>query len=59
MTITYTLAPNPKWYVADLTGKPLGAGYLQAFESQNPSVQKIVYQDPEGTIPWPTTVIGG
>lgn len=59
MTITYSLEPIPKWYIADITGKPLGGGYIQCFQSLNHSVQKIVYEDQAGLNPWPVTVIGG
>ena len=57
MAITYGLAPNPKWYIADLTGKPLGGGYMATFSSLNKSVDKIVFQDPAGAFPWPYVVI--
>lgn len=59
VTITYSLEPNPKWYFANLVGVPLGAGYIQVFESLNHSVQKLVYEDDLGATPWPTVVIGG
>ena len=57
MSITYSLAPNPKWYFADLTGKPLGSGYLAAFRALNPTQIKLIYQDIGGLFPWPTTII--
>lgn len=52
MALSYELAPIPKWYFADLTGKPLGAGYMLAFSSLNHAVQKLVYTDATGTTPW-------
>lgn len=57
MAKTYSLAPNPKWYFADLTGKPLGSGYLAAFRTLNPSQMKLIFQDIGGLFPWPTNVI--
>ena len=57
MALTYLLAPMPKWYIADLTGKPLGGGSMYTFSSENPTVQKFVYQDPAGNFPWPDPVL--
>lgn len=57
MTITYTLAPNPKWYIADLVGRPLGGGYLATFRSLPPQQIKLVYEDPAGVFPWPYVII--
>lgn len=53
MTISYQLAPIPKWYIADLTGKPLGGGYMATYNSANKTVLQVVYQDPGGNFPWP------
>src|ERR1700691_5647248 len=58
-TFLYELAPIPKWYVADLTGKPLGAGYMQAFRNEDHSTTKLVYQDASGLLPWPTVSKSG
>ena len=57
MTITYSLAPNPKWYIADLVGRPLGAGKMYTYSSLNKTVQKFVFQDPAGSIPWPDPIL--
>jgi len=57
MTISYSLAPNPKWYIADLTGLPLGGGYLATFRSLDPQQIKLVYEDPDGNFPWPYVTI--
>lgn len=56
MTISYVLAPIPKWYFADNTGKPLAGGTMEVKSSLNPSLDKLVYQDPNGTIPYPEPV---
>lgn len=53
MTISYELAPNPKWYIADLTGLPLGGGYLATYSNLNNTVIKVVYQDAGGLNAWP------
>jgi hypothetical protein len=64
MTATYTLAPNPIWYIADKYGRPLGAnpfankriplggGYLVTLSSLNPQNIKLVYTDQAGQYPW-------
>lgn len=57
MAISYLLAFNPKWYFADLTGKPLGAGYIAFFDSLNKTQQKLIFEDPAGAFPWPTSTI--
>lgn len=56
-TISYQLTPIPKWYIADLSGKPLGAGYLRTLRNDNHTVNKPVYQNQAGSIPWPTVQI--
>lgn len=57
MTITYSLAPMPKWYIADLTGRPLGAGKMYTYTSLDKTVQKFVYQDAAGAFPWPDPIL--
>lgn len=57
MSISYNLAPNPKWYISDLSGRPLGGGYMATFRSLNPSQIKLVYQDQAGNFPWPYVTI--
>ena len=57
MAITYSLAPNPKWYLVNLTGLPLGGGYLATFRSLVKTQQKLVYEDGAGNFPWPYVVI--
>lgn len=52
MTITYSLAPNPKWYIADLVGKPLGAGFMYTYSSLDKTSFKFVFMDPAGAFPW-------
>ncbi len=57
MTQTFTLMPVPKWYIADLVGKPLGSGYLAAFSSLNPVSERAVYMDASTSLPWPRVAI--
>jgi microcystin-dependent protein len=57
MALTYTLGFDPFWYMADAYGKPLGGGGFYAASSLNPTVPRIVYQDPAGTLAWPTNTI--
>jgi len=56
MAITYNLLPIPKWYLADLTGRPLGGGRMFTRSSLNKVADKPVFQDPGGNIPWPNPV---
>lgn len=59
MPITHLLQPNPKWYFVNLSGLPLGAGYLAVYSSLNHNIQKLVYEteDVNTPIPWPTIAI--
>jgi hypothetical protein len=57
MTTSYSLAPVPKWYIADLVGKPLAGGYMATFSSLNNAQFKAVYEDPAGMFPWPYVTI--
>ena len=57
MTISYQLAPVPKWYIADLVGKPLGGGYLATFSSLDNTQLNPVYEDPAGAFVWPYVTI--
>lgn len=57
MAVTYSLAPNPKWYFVDMSGKPLGGGYFATFRNLDPTVIKLVYKDPAGLFPWPYILI--
>jgi hypothetical protein len=57
MAITYSLAPNPKWYIADLVGRPLGGGYLATFSSLDHTLLNPVFQDAGGLFPWPYVTI--
>ncbi len=47
------LSFNPIWYIADLTGKPLGGGFLSTQRSLNPEQLKLVYKDASNNAPWP------
>jgi hypothetical protein len=57
MAVTYSLAPDPKWYIADLVGLPLGGGYMATFSSLDKTVIKLVYEDMGGNFPWPYVTI--
>lgn len=56
MAISYTLGFDPIWYIADLTGKPLGAGTMFTSRSTNPREPLPVFQDPAGNLPYPNPV---
>jgi len=57
MTISYTIQPVPRWVFNDLDGKPASGGKLFVRSSLNPTVDKLVYQDAAGTIPWDNPII--
>jgi microcystin-dependent protein len=57
MALTWSLGENPKWYFADLTGKPLGGGTMYTYRSLDKTQQKVVFQDPGGNFPYPDPVL--
>lgn len=57
MAFTYVLAPNPKWYIADLTGLPLAAGTMKTYSNLNKTVFKYVYRDAGGNQAWTDPVL--
>lgn len=57
MAITYNLAPIPKWVIMNNQGEAAGGAKLYTYRSLNKVQQKIVYQDPAGTIPWTNPII--
>lgn len=57
MTISYNIGFVPKWYIADLVGKPLAGGYMATFSSLDHQQFKGVYEDPSGTNLWPYVTI--
>src|SRR5579863_1657437 len=57
MTITYSLAPMPKWYIADLVGRPLGGGSMYTYSNLDKTTFKFIFQDPAGNFPWTDPVL--
>lgn len=57
MTISYLLAPTPKWVIIDNTGGVAGGAKLYTYRSLNKTEKKTVYQDPAGTIPWTNPIL--
>jgi len=57
MAISYSLAPNPKWYIADFVGRPLAGGYLATFSNQNHTLFNPVFKDPNGLNVWPYVIV--
>lgn len=56
-TITYNLAPNPRWLLTDLTGDVLSNGKLFTYEDLNRAMPKAVYKHFDGTTPWTNPII--
>lgn len=57
MTISYLLAPTPKWVIINRTGTVAGGAKLYTYRSLNKTEKKTVYQDPAGTIPWTNPIL--
>jgi len=52
MTVTYTIQPQPRWYIPNNLGLPATGGYIFTYRSLNKNEFKTAYQDPAGAIPW-------
>jgi hypothetical protein len=57
MALSYVLAPNPKWYIADNYGRPLAGGTLYTYRNLNRSQFKPTFQDPAGFYPWTDPIL--
>lgn len=57
MTISYLLAPEPKWILMDNVGEAAGGAKLYTYRSLNKTEKKTVYQDPGGTTPWTNPIL--
>jgi len=57
MALSFQLGTNPKWYIADLVGRPLGGGYLATFSNLNHSILNPVFTDATGLTTWPYVTI--
>lgn len=57
MAISYTLTPNPIWYLPDINGKNLAGGKIFSYESLNKTVPKAIYQDENAVTAWPNPVL--
>src|SRR4051812_7475383 len=57
MAITHLLAPEPFWVIINNEGTVAGGAQMFTKRSLNKVQDKIVYQDPAGTIPWTNPII--
>ena len=57
MTLSYNLAPIPKWVILNNEGTAAGGAKLYTYRSLNKIEQKPVYQDPNGDIYWTNPII--
>ncbi len=57
MTISYNLAPEPIWAIINNEGTLAGGAKMYTRRSLNKIQDKIVYQDPGGTIPYTNPII--
>jgi microcystin-dependent protein len=57
MTVSYLLAPIPKWVLINNEGTVAGGATLYTYRSLNKTQEKIVYQDAGGTIPYTNPIV--
>ena len=55
--VSYTLAPAPKWYFLDATGRPAVGGTMRTFSSLDGVTPKPVFRDSGGVSPYPNPII--
>lgn len=56
MTVTYSMAPAPKWYIANNLGTAAGGAKMYTKRQLNKDQDKPVYQDPNGAFPYSNPV---
>lgn len=57
MTISYLLAPIPKWVLINNVGTVAGGGKLYTYDSLDRTVPKAVFQDAGGLVPWTNPIL--
>jgi len=57
MTVTYSLAPEPIWVIINNQGTVAGGAKMYTRSSLDKTVDKPVFQDAGGTIPWTNPII--
>lgn len=57
MTVTYSLAPAPKWYIPNNLGIAAGGAKMYTKRQLNKDQDKAVYQDPNGSFPYPNPIV--
>jgi hypothetical protein len=57
MSLSYLLAPIPKWVILNNEGTAAGGAKLYTYRSLNKIQQKPVFQDPGGTEPWTNPIL--
>lgn len=50
--MTHAIAPSPKWYFLDATGKPAAGGFLYTYDNLDQTTPKFVFSDPAGNFPY-------
>lgn len=57
MSLSFLLAPIPKWVLLNNEGTAAGGAKLYTYRSLNKIQQKPVFQDPGGTEPWTNPIL--
>jgi hypothetical protein len=57
MVASYSLAPEPVWFIVNLQGTAAGGAKLYTRSNINPTVNKPAYRDPAGAEAWPNPII--
>lgn len=57
MVASYSLAPEPIWYIVNTDSTAAGGAKLYTWSNINPIVPKPTYRDPEGQEAWPNPII--
>lgn len=55
--MTFAIAPSPKWYFLDATGKPAAGGFLYTYDNLDQTTPRFVYSDPAGQFPYTDPIV--
>jgi hypothetical protein len=55
--LTFAIAPSPKWYFLDLTGRPAAGGSMYFTSTLDHTTPKFVFSDPAGLFPYTDPII--
>ena len=56
MVASFSLAPEPVWYLVNTDGTAAGGAFLKTMSNINPLIPKDTFRDPAGHVAWPNPI---